>query len=324
MEFLFLAKSRHSPPPRMPQIGTSDVYGEDAVLLAVQRWYDFPEFGVIWEMPLKMKPVVKFLLAAVILNGCVAPSIKPSPDQIADIQKIAIVAIESPPLSAPGLSYSAGQSRRPMSGTVLVSSPLLPFRARGAAMIAVYGILMLVEGGAFDAGSSQPAIPLDEALSRSDAWMPTVGLAGETANQLRAGWGAGVEVVDGYLALPRIVDRNRTLLMENWLAPIRAWYNENETSFGYVALPNKDTDAVVEVGIANYEMVWGGLLIQVMSKLVDPATRRVLGRSRNGSLVEAPPMDELFGSEGKIYKEFFAQATRSLIAANLKELGLLP
>ena len=92
--------------------------------------------------------------------------------------------------------------------------------------------------------------------------MPTVGLAGETANQLRAGWGAGVEVVDGYLALPRIVDRNRTYLMENWLAPIRAWYNENESSFGYVQLLNKDIDAVVEVGIANYEMVGGALLIR--------------------------------------------------------------
>ncbi len=271
-----------------------------------------------------MKPAVKFLLAAVILNGCVAASIEPSPGQIAGIRNIAVVAIESPPLSAPGFSYSAGQSRMPMSAAVLVSSPSRTLRAGGAAMIAVYGILMLVEGGAFDAGSSQPAIPLDEALNRSDAWMPTVGLAGETANQLRAGWGAGVEVVDGYLALPRIVDRNRTYLMENWLAPIRAWYNENESSFGYVQLPNKDTDAVVEVGIANYEMVGGELLIQVMSKLIDPATGRVLGRSRNGSYVDAPPMDELFGNEGQIYKELFAQTTRGLIAANLKELGLLP
>ncbi len=278
-----------------------------------------------------MKPAVKFLLAAVILNGCVAPSIKPSPDQIADIQKIAIVAIESPPLSATlsalSLPTSAGQSRMPMSGTVLVSSPILPLRARGAAMpamIAVYGILMLVEGGAFDAGSSQPAIPLDEALNRSDAWMPTVELAGETATQLRVGGGVDVEVVDGYLALLRIADRSRTRLMENWLAPIRAWYNENKSSYGYVKLPNKNVDAVLEVGIANYEIVFDGLVVQVMSKLIDPATGRVLGRSRNYSYVDTPPMENLFDDEGQIYKEFFAQTTRDLIAANLKELGLLP
>lgn len=285
-----------------------------------------------------MKPAVKFLLAAVILNGCVAPSIKPSPDQIADIQKIAIVAIESPPLSAPlsalSLPTSAGQSRMPMSGTVLVlspsyspalrSSPILPYRARVAAMFAVYGILILVEGGAFDAGSSLPAIPLDEVLKRSDAWMPTVGLAGETATQLRVGGGVDVEVVDGYLALLRIADRSRTYFMENWLAPIRAWYNENKSSYSYVKLPNKNVDAVLEVGIANYEIVIDGLVVQVMSKLIDPATGRVLGRSRNYSYVDTPPMENLFDDEGQIYKEFFARVTRDLIAANLKELGLLP
>ena len=112
--------------------------------------------------------------------------------------------------------------------------------------------------------------------------------------------------------------------MENWLAPIRAWYNEIKSSYGYVKLPNKNVDAVLEVGIANYEIVFDGLVVQVMSKLIDPATGRVLGRSRNGSYVDAPPMENLFDDEGQIYKEFFARVTRDLIAANLKELGLLP
>ena len=271
-----------------------------------------------------MKPAVKFLLAAVILNGCVAASIEPSPGQIADIQKIAIVAIESPPLSAPSLPTSAGQPVFPMNVAIMVSSPSKTLRVGGAAMIAVYGILMFVESGAFGGGSTQPAIPLEEVLNRSDAWMPTVGLAGETATQLRVGGGVDVEVVDGYLALLRIADRSRTYLMENWMAPIRAWYNEDESSFDPVHLSNKNTDAVVEVGISNYEMLRGGLLIQVMFKLVNPTNGRVLGRSRNHVLAKTPPNDILFGNEGRNYKEFFAKTTRDLIAANLGELGLLP
>ncbi len=186
------------------------------------------------------------------------------------------------------------------------------------------GIFMLVDGAASDAESSDPAIPLHDALNRSDAWLPTVELARETAAQLRAGWGVNVEVVDGYLALPGIENRSRTFLMENWMAPIRAWYNEDESSFDYVQLSNKNTDAVVEVGIANYEMMRGGILIQVMSKLVDTTTNRVLGRSRNHVLEKTPPIKVLFDNEGQNYKEFFAQVTRDLIAANLKELGLLP
>ena len=169
-------------------------------------------------------------------------------------------------------------------------------------MIAVYGILMFVESGAFGGGPTQPAIPLEEVLNRSDAWMPTVGLAGETATQLRVGGGVDVEVVDGYLALLRIADRSRTQLMENWLGPIRDWYNENKSSYGYVKLPNKNVDAVLEVGIANYEIVFDGLVVQVMSKLIDPATGRVLGRSRNYSYVDTPPMENLFDDEGQIYK----------------------
>ncbi len=186
------------------------------------------------------------------------------------------------------------------------------------------GIFMLVDGAASDAESSDPAIPLHDALNRSDAWLPTVELARETAAQLRAGWGVNVEVVDGYLALPGIENRSRTFLMENWMAPIRAWYNEDESSFDYVQLSNKNTDAVVEVGIANYEMLRGEILIQVMSKLVDPTTNRVLGRSRNSVLEKTPPIKVLFDNEGQNYKEFFARVTRDLIAANLKELGLLP
>ncbi len=66
---------------------------------------------------------------------------------------------------------------------------------------------------------------------------------------------------------------------------------------------SKDIDTVVEVGISNYEIVGGKLLIQVMSKLVDPANRRVLGRARNYDFVDAPPMVEWFGKKGKIYME---------------------
>ncbi len=61
-----------------------------------------------------------------------------------------------------------------------------------------------------------------------------------------------------------------------------------------------------------------------MTKLVDPTNGRVLGRSRKYELAETPPHDVLFGNEGQNYKDFFAETTRQLVAANLKELGLLP
>jgi hypothetical protein len=136
--------------------------------------------------------------------------------------------------------------------------------------------------------------------------------------------GVNVDVVDGYSALPGIENRDLTYWGENWQAPLRAWFNEDESSFDYVNYTNRKIDAVVEVGILNYEMLRGGLLIQVASKLVNPTNKRVLGRSRNGVLAKTPPNNILFGNEGKTYKEFFAKTTRQLIAENLGELGLLP
>ena len=40
-----IARNGHSSAPRMPQLRASDGCGRRAVLLAVERWYDFPEFG---------------------------------------------------------------------------------------------------------------------------------------------------------------------------------------------------------------------------------------------------------------------------------------
>ena len=45
LELPFLATSGSSSAPWMPQIRPSNGCGREAVLLAVERWYDFPEFG---------------------------------------------------------------------------------------------------------------------------------------------------------------------------------------------------------------------------------------------------------------------------------------
>ena len=260
------------------------------------------------------KLVVAIIAAAVILSACVSASIKPSPGEIAGIQNIAVVAIEPPPLRASSFTYSGPGRLTGLGG----GGPGAEY------LVVLFGIIMLLEHVTSDAESSEPAIPLHDALNRSEAWLPTVELARETAAQMRAGLGVNVDVVDGYLALPGIENRDLTYWGENWQAPLRAWFNEDESSFDHVRYTNKNIDAVVEVGILNYEMFGGGLLIQVASKLVNPTNKRVLGRSRNGVLAEAPPNDILFGNEGRNYKEFFAKTTRDLIAANLKELGLLP
>ncbi len=53
--------------------------------------------------------------------------------------------------------------------------------------------------------------------------------------------------------------------MENWLAPIRAWYNGDISPFDYREFAEQGIDAVLEIGVLNYELVGGDhLLVQVM------------------------------------------------------------
>ena len=50
----FVAITGHSSAPWSFKIRPSGGCGMDAVLLAVERWYGFPEFGVIWEMSVQI------------------------------------------------------------------------------------------------------------------------------------------------------------------------------------------------------------------------------------------------------------------------------
>jgi hypothetical protein len=277
----------------------------------------------------KMMVVAVVTIAVAVLSGCVAGEIKPDLGRVAAIKKIAVVALESPPLDATNLpsslvSPSSTTNSQSVPGIHLVTAPNQTVRIAGGAIIAAYGIFLLLDSATYDQQSSKPAIPLHDALARTDAWIPTVSIARETAAQLRAPGGTEVNVVEGYAPLPGIENRGRTWSMENWLAPLRAWYNDDKSAFSYTQLRTQDIDAIVEVGLLNYEIFSGGLLVQVTTKLVDPISRNVLGRSRNGAYFDVGPVDQLFGNDGQNYKEFFARSTRGLITKNLEQIGLLP
>ena len=62
-----------------------------------------------------------------------------------------------------------------------------------------------------------------------------------------------------------------------------AWYNSDRAAKGALGA---DSDVVVEVGLSNYEVGLGLLLVQVHLRVIDPVTGNVLGRARAGEYVE--------------------------------------
>jgi hypothetical protein len=156
----------------------------------------------------------------------------------------------------------------------------------------------------------------------TETWIPTVELAHEAARLLTAA-GKTASISPEIQPIPGVEARGRTVLMENWMAPIRSWYNDASPSKRYAALAARNIGAVAEVGVSNYEIHAGKLLLQVHLKLIDPGSGKLLGRARASSFTELPQMDELFAADARQFKESVSRAGNRLVMACLQEIGMV-
>ena len=98
----------------------------------------------------------------------------------------------------------------------------------------------------------------------------------------------------------------------------------------YTQLGAPRADAILEVGVSNYEYgdpiaPWGQrLVLQVMVKLSDPATKQVLGRARNGAWPRAKPLAEMLQDQGQPLRRLIETTGEALLTQCLKDLGLIP
>lgn len=256
--------------------------------------------------------LVALCLAAAVAAGCVGPPVLPDEAAAGRFQRLLLVPMEARPLSVDA-AYAA-------SGPALIVHFLPRYTLGMARAVGVLSsILVLIELSE----TSQRKSESPPMARPAEAWLPTAALAAE-AQRLLAAAGKPTRVAQDVQPMPGVEERGRTVLMENWMTPIRAWYNDDTPSQRYAALAAEGIEAVAEVGISNYEVYAGKLLLQVHVKLIDPATGKVLGRTRAHSFTALPPMDEAFAADAQRFKESVIHAGRPLIAACMKELHLLP
>lgn len=250
-------------------------------------------------------------LALFILAGCVSAPLKPEAGTVSKVNSIYIVPMEPLPLTI-GASYAA------TGPTSLVH--FLPRytigMARAVGVLSGVAVLLELASGSYQ----QPVYP--PVVEPVETWLPTVELAQYAAQRLSAS-GRRAMVSSAIQPVPGVEYRGRTFLMENWMAPIRAWYNDETPSSRYAAFAVKGVDMIAEVGISNYEIYTGKLLLQVHIKLIDPASGRLLGRARASSFNALPSMDALFADEAKIFRASVSAQGTPLVATSLEELGLL-
>jgi hypothetical protein len=174
--------------------------------------------------------------------------------------------------------------------------------------------------------SGELSLSYQAVLDQKGAWVPTAVLANEVQAQLAA-QGIQATVAPRVKPIPGVKDRSPTLFMENWLAPIRAWYNDTAPTPDYGDHPWDKSLYVLEVGVINYEIDRaGGLLLQVAMKVIDPASGQVIGRARAANPWNMPklaPLDQAFADNGSRFKDAFVLTGRESARRCLAELGLL-
>src|SRR5262245_22116105 len=260
------------------------------------------------------------LSSILVMTGCVAPALSPPRTRVAEIARLVVVAVEPPPLQV--TDVQVGSSVSSVGEAIIVGTPPVP----GAEVLVVLGgVVMLVEWAASGKDpitrSHEKFMSLSDLLTKGLIWSPTRELAEEATSQLRSSAnGRLVTTSPTYRMLP-IENRDRTWHMENWMRPLRAWYAE-ETA-GADLQVDTGTDTLLEISLLNYEWHTRRLVVQVMMRLVDILTRRVIGRTRDLAYPEVGRAVELLANDAAALKTVFVNTSRPLVAAGLKDLGLI-
>lgn len=257
------------------------------------------------------------------LSACLAGPLKPSASHLSKVRTLLVVPVESPPLE---VTPDTITTRLPIHRqddnlqTELFLEPKL-YRSPGGVLISglVSSNDIVAEAPPARTGHSSS---LEPAASHEDTWSPASVLAAEAVARLRV---AGFEAVasDQHYRLP-IEPAGRTADLARWQESIRQWYNRDVSSADYGARAMGRVDAVLEVGIGTYRIFYGQIPLQVLVKLIDPATGRVIGRTEAEAFPVEDSAEALLDHEAEKFKQVVAEAGAGLMRRALADLGLSP
>jgi hypothetical protein len=210
-----------------------------------------------------------------------------------------------------------GLSRANLSGAEFVAGGTT---VGSNALLVVGSVMMIAAQREANAKSAAASQTIESLLDKDEIWQPTVELAQEATRLLENASSYSVSTDSNIKPLPGVEQREATFFMENWMAPIRAWYNADRSPFSYSDQIN--SGVVLEVGLLNYEMTADYFSIQVMMKVVDPETGMAIANARKFSSSRFDDFDSLFEHDAAAYKQLFRDITAKLVQGCIDKLGL--
>ena len=259
---------------------------------------------------MKSSPCMLLVITA-LLAGCVTGGSTLDQSKATSLTHVHIVPIEGPPLSGMNLSGAALSGAEVFVGGTTVGSN---------ALLGVGGVMMIAALPEANAKSAAASQRIESLLDNDEIWEPTVELAQEAIRHLESVSNYAVSVDSEIRPLPGVERREATFFMENWMAPLRAWYNADRSPFSYS--DQLDSGVVLEVGLLNYEMSLNYFTIQVVMKVVDPATGNVIANARKFSNTRFDDPDSLFEDDAAAYKNLFRDITAELVQECIDKLRL--
>jgi|GEM_PF-1900876 len=255
------------------------------------------------------------LLTLAILPACMATQRRLAPEILFAIRKMVVVPVQPPPLIL-------GPAILEALGNVPIMSAYPPEGA--AALTIISGIAVLTQLSKYEEKRANALKVLEEWYTSDKAWIPTRVLAHEAASQISKILSVEVIVSKELHTLSAGHRKEATLFMENWYAPLRAWYKQDVSTVNIEKYQLQGVDTLLEVGILNYEIFRGCFLMQVLTKMVNVSSGKVVAKAR--SIVENPPPigspEELFRNQGERFKKIFMIEGRKQLNENLRKLGL--
>jgi len=256
-----------------------------------------------------MKPYARLLSILVGLSGCLGPQIQPSSPSVSHIKTVLVLPIEAPPLEVtPDLLLTQQPSLAMLSETIPLDSVLDRKVYRGPGGVLIAGWVDGTAAASFNDGKT--------------LWIPTMVLAQRIASQLSSDGAIKAVVSERYYDLP-LANEARTAHLENWRYPIRQWYNQATASIDYSQFGADPVDAVLEVGLGGYSIWQEQVELEVLMKLVDPYTKRVLGKTRSETYRALGHAQALLSGDGEKFKEFVTEMGTELTADGLRYFGFL-
>lgn len=246
-----------------------------------------------------------FLLVSLMLSGCLSASVKLPDTHRRNIQSIRVVAVEAPPLQ---IIPDQLETRMPVyehyDNMVLpISTPTKIYRQPGG---------LLVAGRV---GEGDKVEIVDSAISDQD-WTPSAMLLQEAISQLN-GLKFQIKPESRTQHLPGVSYHDADLTQ--WHDAAETWYENNQETLSEDAA---DADAILQLAVGQYKLFAGQVSLQVLIKLVDAKTGKVLARVGEKSTAYEAPIPALLDNDSNKFKSAMRQRAKQLLAQGFHDIGL--